>query len=235
MQDIHDDGCSNDNNEEDNMCLICHEVIPLLERRYTECGHLYDEQCLQKWLIKKGQCPYCRKILRGSCPLHPKPLHIEIIYKSLICLNVVETMFPKGRSDAHQHAMDVLAPLDTFDCIEIKYQIDVEKGNIHTDYLYGDYNTDICIDSKSCSSLRSWIKCCAPYSEVLITRVKKPVDVTEIPYVTLSYTAIYFKNKIWSCIINISRNAFIKDDKFVYTGGQAIDRDIFGKLFRTDE
>jgi len=27
----------------------------------TSCGHLFHENCLDKWLKSKKECPYCRK------------------------------------------------------------------------------------------------------------------------------------------------------------------------------
>ena len=44
---------------EDNTCTICQDTMthPI----QLDCGHVYCEECIFKWLIQQPHCPMCRK------------------------------------------------------------------------------------------------------------------------------------------------------------------------------
>lgn len=44
-----------------NKCIICYEKIKNKNLVILDCGHKYDEFCINKWLDIKNNCPYCRK------------------------------------------------------------------------------------------------------------------------------------------------------------------------------
>lgn len=39
-------------------CCICYE--PIIEGKKLNCEHIYHKECIDKWLIEKRICPYCR-------------------------------------------------------------------------------------------------------------------------------------------------------------------------------
>jgi hypothetical protein len=41
-------------------CVICDDTESNL---YTECGHMYCDECLLSWLGKNNSCPYCRETI----------------------------------------------------------------------------------------------------------------------------------------------------------------------------
>jgi hypothetical protein len=55
---------SNDGKYVDQTCCICMEKVKY--GTITECGHLYHNTCLQKWVIQKRNCPLCRNDFVGS-------------------------------------------------------------------------------------------------------------------------------------------------------------------------
>jgi len=44
----------------DYMCSICTEYIPVHQRVFTSCGHIFHEQCICTWIQKSRTCPNCR-------------------------------------------------------------------------------------------------------------------------------------------------------------------------------
>lgn len=43
-------------------CSICYEEEDTIIRKLS-CGHEFHLNCIDKWLCKKQNCPYCRKVL----------------------------------------------------------------------------------------------------------------------------------------------------------------------------
>lgn len=52
-------------------CPICMELI--MSCRVAVCGHTFCHQCITECLIRKKECPQCRKIIRKKI-LQPFPL-----------------------------------------------------------------------------------------------------------------------------------------------------------------
>jgi E3 ubiquitin-protein ligase SHPRH len=48
--------------EED--CAIC--IKPMTEAAMTPCGHVFDKECVEKWIASAGRCPVCRRTVRKS-------------------------------------------------------------------------------------------------------------------------------------------------------------------------
>jgi len=36
----------------------------MIECRVAICGHSFCEQCIQEWLLRRSECPVCRKEIR---------------------------------------------------------------------------------------------------------------------------------------------------------------------------
>jgi E3 ubiquitin-protein ligase AIP2 len=49
----------NSNNLELPRCAICYEDLNE-KGTILPCGHLYDRECISKWLMEHNQCPVCR-------------------------------------------------------------------------------------------------------------------------------------------------------------------------------
>lgn len=47
-------------------CIVCFENIKWEEeeeeiiRKFSDCGHMFHHYCIEKWLMTKHSCPYCR-------------------------------------------------------------------------------------------------------------------------------------------------------------------------------
>ncbi|KAJ0719119.1 putative transcription factor C2H2 family [Helianthus annuus] len=47
--------------EEEDVCAICLQEFEMSERCTTlECKHRYHQECIEKWLEQKNDCPICR-------------------------------------------------------------------------------------------------------------------------------------------------------------------------------
>eukprot|EP00118_Oscarella_pearsei_P017542 m.174369 g.174369 ORF g.174369 m.174369 type:complete len:1866 (+) comp39111_c1_seq6:173-5770(+) len=46
--------------DEEEMCVICHETMLLRDRVVLECGHKFHAECIRKWLTEQSTCPTCR-------------------------------------------------------------------------------------------------------------------------------------------------------------------------------
>lgn len=56
--------------EEEDECLICHEVLDLSKNfLLTECAHRFHYSCFKLW--DKDTCPYCRQL---TLPIRAKKL-----------------------------------------------------------------------------------------------------------------------------------------------------------------
>ena len=44
-----------------NVCVICTDVFNTIDTIITKCNHKFHFACLNKWLLIKPQCPYCRE------------------------------------------------------------------------------------------------------------------------------------------------------------------------------
>jgi hypothetical protein len=65
----HDDG---DIDYATNECFICMEEFRVGEDvSWSFCRHVYHRDCIQKWLLRKKGCPYCRRtmLLVDDCAL----------------------------------------------------------------------------------------------------------------------------------------------------------------------
>jgi len=53
---------SQDNEEldEDDMCVICHEELASQKTSTLDCGHTYHIECIRKWFKEQSTCPTCR-------------------------------------------------------------------------------------------------------------------------------------------------------------------------------
>ena len=60
--DFLDESCKT--NIEDYICCIC-QLIPYSETAVEEenCGHLFCITCLNNWLQKKKECPFCKETI----------------------------------------------------------------------------------------------------------------------------------------------------------------------------
>ena len=86
---LDDDTDSNNEDEYDNLCLVCYENIKEGdENAILKCGHKYHYKCiilvfksaLQKSVVAAKQCPYCR-ITSDYLPLKPGIQPIKFIHK----------------------------------------------------------------------------------------------------------------------------------------------------------
>lgn len=73
-------------NIEDYICCIC-QSIPNPETALEEenCGHLFCETCINQWLVKSKDCPFCKEII-SKRSIKDKN---KIIYRHLINLVVL--------------------------------------------------------------------------------------------------------------------------------------------------
>jgi len=46
-------------------CAVCYEDLKE-KATLLPCGHLYDKDCIEKWLKQHNQCPICRKELKSE-------------------------------------------------------------------------------------------------------------------------------------------------------------------------
>jgi hypothetical protein len=71
---INNDTCFNCNDkiyktEEDyDSCPICLEKLFLYEDKHiiTKCNHTFHKKCITTWIIKKSNCPICRKNINNN-------------------------------------------------------------------------------------------------------------------------------------------------------------------------
>ena len=49
---IGNNGCNDENSE---LCLHCKQL--------PECRHVFHSECIQQWLMIRGDCPICRNIV----------------------------------------------------------------------------------------------------------------------------------------------------------------------------
>ncbi len=66
-------------------CSICTVAIPMKERVWTPCIHVFHGSCLDQWLAKKPECPACkhpipemrrmRNIQQPPIPPPPPPIY----------------------------------------------------------------------------------------------------------------------------------------------------------------
>lgn len=49
-------------------CAICHESFDeKMPSVVTRCGHVFDERCLNEWLMRNPNCPTCRSACEQHC------------------------------------------------------------------------------------------------------------------------------------------------------------------------
>ena len=41
-------------------CSICLKIIQENEKYKTQCNHIFHRDCINRWLMIKQKCPYCR-------------------------------------------------------------------------------------------------------------------------------------------------------------------------------
>ena len=77
---------SSKSNIEDYICCIC-QFIPNPETALEEenCGHLFCEKCISKWLVKSQKCPFCKEIISKRSVKDKN----KIVYRQLINLIVL--------------------------------------------------------------------------------------------------------------------------------------------------
>ena len=46
--------------EEGDKCVICFEVLLAVHHLQLECGHVFHDKCIRRWLREKSTCPTCR-------------------------------------------------------------------------------------------------------------------------------------------------------------------------------
>ncbi|XP_036205973.1 E3 ubiquitin-protein ligase DZIP3 isoform X4 [Myotis myotis] len=61
-----------DEGEEDEPCVICHENLSPENLSVLPCAHKFHSQCIRPWLMQQGTCPTCRLhvLLREDFPGH---------------------------------------------------------------------------------------------------------------------------------------------------------------------
>ena len=52
------------------ICIICTDSINTIDTIITKCNHKFHFECINKWLVIKPQCPYCRKDIYDL--IHPR-------------------------------------------------------------------------------------------------------------------------------------------------------------------
>uniref|UniRef100_T1IXP8 RING-type domain-containing protein n=1 Tax=Strigamia maritima TaxID=126957 RepID=T1IXP8_STRMM len=77
------------------LCIICTEILGYKAVSATSCGHVYHEECLQKWLVRAGSCPQCRK------PVSQTSLIRKLFF------NVEDSSDESGRSARSSNAEDI--------------------------------------------------------------------------------------------------------------------------------
>ncbi|XP_019778397.1 E3 ubiquitin-protein ligase DZIP3 isoform X2 [Tursiops truncatus] len=63
----------NDEEEEEEPCVICHENLSPENLSVLPCAHKFHSQCIRPWLMQQGTCPTCRLhvLLPEEFPDHP--------------------------------------------------------------------------------------------------------------------------------------------------------------------
>ncbi|XP_042637687.1 E3 ubiquitin-protein ligase DZIP3 [Orycteropus afer afer] len=63
----------NDEEEEEEPCVICHENLSPENLSVLPCAHKFHTQCIRPWLLQQGTCPTCRLhvLLPKEFPGHP--------------------------------------------------------------------------------------------------------------------------------------------------------------------
>ncbi|XP_045858412.1 E3 ubiquitin-protein ligase DZIP3 isoform X4 [Meles meles] len=63
----------NDEEEEEEPCVICHENLSPENLSVLPCAHKFHSQCIRPWLMQQGTCPTCRLhvLLPEEFPGHP--------------------------------------------------------------------------------------------------------------------------------------------------------------------
>jgi hypothetical protein len=46
--------------DDDAMCVICHEELASQKTSRLDCGHIYHMECVRKWFKEQSTCPTCR-------------------------------------------------------------------------------------------------------------------------------------------------------------------------------
>ena len=78
---------SSQTNIEDFTCCIC-QLIPNPETALEEenCGHIFCDNCLNQWLKKSGDCPFCKlKISKRNIKDKNKMIYRHLINLTVLC------------------------------------------------------------------------------------------------------------------------------------------------------
>ena len=60
------------------ICIICTDSINTIDTIITKCNHKFHFECINKWLVIKPQCLYCRKDIHDL--IHPRTNEKKFYY-----------------------------------------------------------------------------------------------------------------------------------------------------------
>ena len=70
-------------------CAVCLDSFTKKsEMASTQCGHIFHNICIRKWLKLKRQCPFCLKKAFSAHKIHLPPVDQDSQYKNLSILEV---------------------------------------------------------------------------------------------------------------------------------------------------
>lgn len=44
-------------------CICCLPIEQFQSKRFLECTHVFHSQCIEQWLLRSSDCPYCRVVI----------------------------------------------------------------------------------------------------------------------------------------------------------------------------
>lgn len=57
-------------NNNNNMCVICLDVISHNNKHFLHCGHQFHCRCIKQWLTRNKCCPVCKSPSKGCCSVN---------------------------------------------------------------------------------------------------------------------------------------------------------------------